>query len=221
MGKGDDTQGCVGCHGPGGAHRKNNPGTAGHPTADAGSGDRRIEGCETCHDVHAPAPPTTECASCHDEQGAAAARGGHAGASCQSCHPPHSNVPPPPASASGANPASRRCLTCHAPDGRGSELRIAAWTHPDTAFLPDGSRWKPLGKVPLFDRSGQRVAPGQNGALACNSCHATHGPVAGVGEDKLRLPDWKKACSACHGADGLALYQWFHQPKRREEVVGP
>ncbi len=219
----EDPTGCRSCHEPGGAAAKRglNPGILGHPVENTGEGDRAIADCTSCHDVHDVREPTNECADCHGDPAASFARGGHGEATCLDCHPAHRAAPAPPPSAQGANPSSAPCLACHAEDSAGgSEKRLAAWSHPETVFMPDGSRWEPLGELPLFDTAGSLVPAGQNGSLACRSCHLVHGPAADGNHDELRRPEWKATCAACHGSDALPLYRYFHDPKRRENAVG-
>ena len=176
-----------------------------------------LEGCGTCHDVHAPnrAP---DCAGCHPIEAGLAHRGGHGDASCRDCHTAHAPAPTAPRSARGTNPVSARCLACHTEDARGAATsRVAAFDHPAAVFLPDGRRWEPLRGLPLFDEGGQQIADGQNGAMTCQTCHRVHGPEPGDGP-KLGRAGWKQACAACHGIDALPLYQWFHDARRRHAV---
>lgn len=212
-----DPGGCRDCHAPGrkGGKRGVEPGKLGHAVDGAGEGIRALEGCATCHDVHEPAADPRPCGECHAEEARASEGRGHGKQDCLACHPMHGARPRPPASAAKANPASARCLGCHAEDASGkSEKRVDAWEHPAPVFLPDGRRWEPLGELPLFDDAGEPVAKGQNGDLTCSSCHRTHGAEEGD-VDHMRRPGWQKACAACHGADALPLYRWFHRPDRR------
>ena len=219
----EDPTGCRGCHGPGAsaATAGVNPGVLGHPVEGAGDGDRAVADCASCHDIHDVREPIKTCAECHVDEGASFDRGGHGDSACADCHPPHRASVAPPPTAMAANPSSRPCLACHATDARAAaKKRLAYWGHPETVFLPDGSRWQPLGEVPLFDDAGVEVPKGQNGSLTCLSCHLVHGPAPGGSHDKLRRPDWKNTCSACHGSDALPLYRYFHDPERRESTVG-
>lgn len=205
-----DPRGCLECHADDG------PGRSGHPV-DASltpAGDPLT--CLSCHDPHrADRPDALACRGCHAAQGAAAAAGGHGRATCLDCHPAHADAAVP---AGPENPASRRCLACHEP-GRVAEgaPAVAAHTHPAPMFLPDGSRWTPLAGLVLYGPDGAPAAPGDNGDLACGSCHLTHGPE---GADHLRRASgWKEACAACHGEDGLVLYRTFHDPTRRAALM--
>lgn len=207
-----DPSGCLMCHGPGGKGAKPGirPGQLGHEIS-AGEGARKIDGCQTCHDAHSASVPTAAfCEKCHDDQAAAHARGGHGSATCLDCHPPHSS----PRLARNADPLAARCLGCHGEGAAGSTKQVSTFQHPVPLFLPDGSRWKPLGTLPLFDEQGHQVAPGDNGNLSCPSCHETHGPGPD-GRSKLRRDGWKEACSACHGTDALSYYQTWHRPDLR------
>ncbi len=208
-----DPTGCRSCH-------DDKTGRVGHPVNEPEPSADPLE-CTSCHgSVHKPRKQATACASCHDKQEQARIRGGHGDALCTSCHSAHQAVALSPAHP-GLNPGSRRCLTCHGAGGDATQ--VEEFEHAEPVFLPDGdTRWTPLGLLPLFDKQGKPVPAGENGALTCSSCHATHGPDATKPGDNLRLPRWKEACSACHGDDSLALYRYFHEPSRRANLeVGP
>ncbi len=218
-----DPSGCLSCHGAGGAVAKASvrPGVLGHPVdGELHGGDKALT-CESCHAAHDPRPKdAARCESCHKEQAEADHRGGHGEASCQDCHPPHSSAPVAKVAA-GTNPRSATCLACHA-EGSGSERapKVASFTHEAMVFAPDGSRWTPLGDLPLFAADGTEQPRGTNGALTCSSCHLTHGPDAKEPGDNLRRPGWKEACAACHGEEALPLYRYFHQPDRWDDLEG-
>ncbi len=211
--------GCLSCHGPGGRAGRSGaaPGTRGHPVTGVGDAARAVDGCLTCHDAHDPGPAPA-CASCHVPQGEAASRGGHGTAECMDCHPVHGDAPKPPRAAAAENPASRPCLACHAPESTRA-TPIATAEHPMQVFLPDGSRWGALAELPLFDAEGAPAPEGVNGSLTCQSCHRVHGPEPGDKAGLLR-PRGMEPCAACHGADALPLFRWFHDPVRRARVVG-
>jgi hypothetical protein len=61
------------------------------------------------------------------------------------------------------------------------------------------------------------VPAGESGALACATCHWTHGPEGAV--DSLRRRGWEFPCASCHGDDALPLYRYFHQPERRAGII--
>jgi len=214
-----DPDGCLSCHGKGGAEFEANiePGTLGHPV-----GVQDLT-CLSCHDAHHPDNPPP-CTKCHEDQKAAFARGGHGTAQCRDCHPPHSPRPSLPASlvpkGTQINPKSMQCLACHAPGTKSTARKVAALQHPAMVFLPDGTRWSPLGKLPLYDSGGNLMSAGRNGDLTCLSCHEIHGPDGKKPGDHLRRPDWQEACSACHGDDALVLYRFFHNPEARKGVGG-
>lgn len=221
-----DPDGCLTCHGPRGkvAKADAHPGSRGHPAdGRAIPGETERLTCRTCHDPHeAGMPDDAGCAECHEEQGQADARGGHGDASCLDCHPAHDDVPKARATAETSNPAALRCLACHGPGARAADApTVSAFAHPAPVFLPDGRRWSPLGDLPLYGPDGKAVAAGQNGDLICQSCHLTHGPDAKRKGDKLRRPDWERACSSCHGEEALPLYRYFHAPERREGLGRP
>lgn len=217
-----DADGCLGCHGPKGSAAKAGvqPGVLGHPVdGKVHEGQKEALVCEACHGTHDPtvADASSTCKDCHEEQGAAKARGGHGSATCLDCHPMHSAAPT--ARIAGVNPASARCLSCHAEGaGTGGAPVVTAFEHPDMIFQPDGTRWKPLGGLPLYAADGTEEPVGENGDLACSSCHLTHGPDAAEPGDNLRRPGWKEACTSCHGEDALPLYRYFHRPDRRSDL---
>lgn len=216
-----DPLGCTSCHGPKG---KGGAVTALHPLGAKAPNGSTVS-CASCHtDAHAPSKaPAAGCADCHTEQAQAQKAGGHAGhgdVACVTCHNPHKASATAGLAPAGTNPASLRCLTCHSESARGQAEapKVAAYEHPAPVFKTDGTRWEPLGGLPLYDKRGIAVGPKENGALTCQSCHLTHGPAEGA--EKLRRPDgWKEACASCHGADSLVLYRYFHQPDRRKDIV--
>ena len=220
-----DPQGCLGCHGKGGAAAKAGvlPGVLGHPVdGEAHGTTTKALTCESCHDAHNPRTDKSVagCESCHAEQASAAHRGGHGQATCLDCHPMHSAAPKATV-ASSVNPRAATCLACHAEgSANGAAPKVASFTHPAMVFAPDGSRWTPLGSLPLFAADGSQQPAGTNGALTCSSCHLTHGPDAAEPGDNLRRPGWKEACSACHGENALPLYRYFHQQQRWPDVEG-
>ena len=212
------TDGCLGCHGEGApqAPPGSSPGRRGHPVT-----GEDLDGCASCHDVHDAAAPPADCAGCHEDPAAEAARhGGHGGVPCVDCHPAHAAPLPPPPSAADANPSARPCLACHASDASGEGPTITHASHPDPVFAPDGSRWTPLAALPLFAADGTQQPPATNGALTCGSCHRTHG--AGPDDvEPLRRAGILPACAACHGSDALPLLRWFHLPDRRADILPP
>lgn len=217
-----DPTGCLGCHGPGerATPRKARPGQVGHPVDGRAFGEDKTLTCLSCHDAHAADKPTAaDCATCHEEQKVAAARGGHGDATCIDCHPAHSSAPA--YTKAGTNPSAERCLACHAIDAPDEAApKTEHWEHPVPAFKPDGTRWTPLAGLTLYAPDGTPAAPGSNGDLTCQSCHVVHGPETS-GEDHLRrASSWKAACSSCHGDDALVLYRYYHNPERRADLRG-
>lgn len=192
-----DPVGCTACH-TGTTLRHHDPAAEGAPD------------CTTCHAAHDPVPVQKSCTDCHEGPAAAAARGGHGDLGCTACHAPHDDAPVARVS---ANPASQRCLTCHGPGG--SARRIESWTHEAPVFGGDGPRWQALEGIVLAASDGSPAPSGQGGELVCTTCHTVHGPHATDPGDHLRRPEWEEACSACHGADGLVLYRYFHEPGKR------
>jgi len=202
-----DPNGCLSCHGKGsetwraGVHPK----AEGHPVG------RKDLTCQTCHDPHEPNKEPKACISCHEEHVGAIATAGHGQVDCAECHPPHAK---PPMAKLDRNPSANRCLACHAVSAPTTAPKVENDQHPAPVFHPDGSRWAPLGDLPLFDAKGNQVPSDQNGDLVCMSCHRPHDPDPKTKGDHLRRDGWEATCSACHGRDGLILYRYFHQPNR-------
>ena len=230
-----DPNGCLDCHGKGKKHavRGQSPGERGHPvdgkvhTAGdsgpaagdsgraAGDSGREPLTCASCHDAHRPEP--VACDGCHTAQAAERDRGGHGKAACLDCHPAHQDLPL--ARETDHNPRSWTCLGCHGEEhGRVGVSRVAEFEHPAPVFEPDGTRWEPLGGLPLFAPDGTTQPKGVNGEMACMTCHLVHGPDPDEPKAKLKRPGWEKPCAACHGDNALALYRYFHQPDRRTGI---
>jgi predicted CXXCH cytochrome family protein len=221
-----DPHGCRSCHAAGARFARDgaDPGVDGHPVLGETESGKKLESCLDCHDPHlADKPDERRCGECHAEQGAAQKRGGHGGAACGDCHPAHSHASWDGARRGELNPSSARCLSCHAAGGGAEEgvPVVSDYEHPEPVFLPDGRRWTPLGDLPLYGEDGERVAAGRNGDLGCESCHLLHGPDEKQPGTKLRRPAWKAACGACHGADALRFYLYFHEPERRGRGATP
>ncbi|MCA9493564.1 MAG: hypothetical protein KC621_26715 [Myxococcales bacterium] len=211
-----DPRGCLSCHGkPGGS--QGTPGKLGHPVDGRVMADGEHLDCLACHDPHAANRPSADdCADCHAEQGQAHDAGGHGRATCLDCHPAHGR---PPGWTGSENPASARCLACHAESrARPNTPMVSSYEHPSPQFLPDGSRWTPLGGLTLFAPDGSIAPNGTNGELTCQTCHVVHGPDGGA--DHLRRSGgWQEACASCHGDDALILYRDFHDPERRGSLL--
>lgn len=214
-----DPNGCLSCHAPGKKHARRgvDPGRLGHPVdgeVHAASGDAPLT-CASCHDAHRP--EAVDCKSCHQEQAQADDRGGHGKAECLDCHPAHGASPT--VREPDHNPRSWSCLACHgASRGTTDAPKVAEFEHPAPVFEPDGTRWEPLGTLPLYAPDGSDQAQGVNGEMACLTCHLVHGPDVGEPKAKLKRPGWEKPCAACHGDNALILYRYFHQPERRKGV---
>jgi len=198
--------------------------------------------CTTCHPAgrygafpHDGEVKPVNCAMCHPSQVKVLATTVHTDealravehakpmmdddqSTCMACHPPHAGKGLAEPSFGKLNRRSRPCVACHAQEGSGA-VQVDGYEHPLHVFDAEGERWGALTTIPLFDEQGRVVDPGQAGALTCNSCHSNHGPDAGP--EHLRRPGWQKACAACHGADSLALYRYFHRPDRRAHIVVP
>ncbi len=213
-----DPRGCLSCHGPGGRADKRGvqPGKVGHPV-DGRDADGEPLTCLSCHDAHEAERPTAgSCTECHQTEASAAARGGHGKATCIDCHAAHeSTLTLTRIGSSKLNPASGRCLACHAPTAAGANApKVAQFEHPAPMFKPDGTRWTPLGGLPLFDKSGAEVGATENGDLTCQSCHLVHGPDEKRTGKLRRAEGWQTACASCHGDEALVLYQDFHTAER-------
>ncbi|MFT7519660.1 MAG: putative CXXCH cytochrome family protein [Kiritimatiellia bacterium] len=203
VGIGESAKECQSCH------KQGYDGTVGHPHGGADE-----IGCASCHtSAHKPTPPKA-CGECHEEQKAAASRGGHGDQSCQDCHAPHAS---PPKTAFAANPRSAPCLACHGAGG--SAKPVVAWEHKARLFGTSSVRWEPTKGLALYDKQGQPVASGDGGELACQTCHTVHGDHADKPGDSLRRPGWQGPCGACHGDEALMLYRWFHSPDRRKGLT--
>lgn len=220
-----DPKGCLTCHGAGNEYEPETarPGRDGHPHFDRDGGLAQtrppLRTCMSCHTLaHDPRQLKDDsCEGCHDAQAAEQARGGHGTATCMDCHPAHEPMPALVASTAKLNPVSRRCLSCHSGETRVelAKEKVAEYDHPEMVFRPDGQRWTPLGNLPLFDPSGERVPAGQNGDLTCISCHTTHGPEEGRPARGLKRSGWEEPCAACHGQEALPFFLYFHEPKMR------
>lgn len=211
-----DPAGCRSCHDSG----RTRPGQQGHPVDGQEHDGAEPLTCGTCHEAHDPtAGELAACGRCHDEQAEAKARGGHGQTACIDCHPVHERTQL--ARVPGVNPLANRCLACHAEGAdSGDTPRIEAFEHEVPVFKADGTRWTPLGTLPLFSPTGEKVPADVNGELTCPSCHLTHGPDPKKPGDNLRIPGWEPTCSACHGADSLPLYQYYHKPERWKGIGG-
>jgi hypothetical protein len=191
-----------------------------HPTARYGAfpheGEVKPVNCTMCHPKQTQVLATTV----HNEEALRAVDSQHVvlaeGQSyCIACHPPHAGQGRAEPAFAKLNRRSRPCVACHDHEGS-TAVQVHGYEHPLHVFDAEGPRWGALTTLPLFDNMGRVVEPGQRGALTCNSCHSNHGPDADP--DHLRRPGWQKACAACHGADSLALYRYFHKPQRREHI---
>lgn len=199
----------------------NMPCTTCHPAANFGNfphkGEAPPVNCAMCHPKQAKVIETTV----HTSEAMHAVEMGHplmteVQSACLACHPPHAGQGYAEPEFVEVNRRSRPCLACHGED-RADAPQVHIYEHPLHVFDSEGPRWGALTTLPLFDEQGRVVPEGQAGALTCNSCHSNHGPDADP--EHLRRPGWQKACAACHGADSLALYRYFHKPERRSHIV--
>lgn len=200
VGPAEDPLACRSCH--------DDIGGFGHPIG-AAEGDAT---CTTCHGVHEYDSVTPECGSCHEDQGAAASRGGHGQLGCSECHTPHAVET---LARADTDPRSRRCLSCHGPGGDAKTVEV--WQHDARVFAGEGTRWEPLQGLLLVNPDGSPAGAKQGGDLACVTCHMVHGPNADEPGDSLRRPGWEEPCAACHGSDARRMYRWYHDAERRKE----
>jgi predicted CXXCH cytochrome family protein len=214
-----DPDGCMGCHGQGGEAFVEGcePGVLGHPLVGA-EHDGEPLACTSCHDLHRPGLDKEDaCLDCHREQHEDAERGGHGTTTCIDCHPVHTAYGFDHTTFPEVNQRSWPCLDCHSGGRDADAPQVEDYQHPAPIFEVEGARWHPLGKLPLFDEEGMEVPAGESGALACATCHWTHGPEGAV--DSLRRRGWEFPCASCHGDDALPLYRYFHQPERRAGII--
>ncbi len=192
-----------------------------HPTSRYGSfphqGDVKPVSCGMCH----PKQTNVLEGTVHNSEAMHGVQMTHpmleeGQSACLTCHPPHAGDGYGEAEYGLVNRRSRPCLACHV-DERSDAPQVYGYEHPLHVFDAEGARWGALTTIPLFDEQGRVVADGEAGALTCNSCHSNHG--SDVAPEHLRRPGWQKACAACHGADSLALYRYFHKPERRSHIV--
>lgn len=150
--------------------------------------------CPTCHDPHGKGKNMLRvksfsalCLTCHEDK--KLINGGpHDGKvispqtddSCEPCHSIHASYMD-----DSTDPMGEVCQVCH-----GNELKS------QMGHGPKGSPvWKILeGKLPLFDRSGER---NPLGFISCPSCHDVH---RGKGDGAMRAgrKDPAKLCLLCH-----------------------
>jgi len=217
---------CATCHNPHqwDPERPEARGAEGKP----GSGENRFlrvrngsEGrlCRGCHGEKGTIDGTP-----HDAARLAADHGGRLpenGNGCGTCHRVHNGKGPRMWAlkpATGSDPISSLCLSCHAEPGVAGERSIGEHTHPvDVPISGIGitasiERWLARGRnlfengklapLPLFDALGQRSARGGN--VTCATCHDPHqhtpGGAVAEGGRFLRLPNDAEAtlCRNCH-----------------------
>ncbi len=218
---GGNAIGCYTCHDPhGGATRAG----ALLRTADVHGG---IDLCVSCHTDMRQVVVTAHSAAAMTQHGFSAQ-------ACGPCHQVHGDpklIKPdllwPTALAAADAPASdAQCVGCHRADGGAKAPRIA--THPDVPlFDPLASTG---GGLPLFDAAGRRDPVGK---IGCPTCHLPHGrPMPDLPLDAQRTPELRaqriqlrpfdppNACTACHGADALWRFLYFHDPARRNAPQG-
>ncbi|RIK63280.1 MAG: hypothetical protein DCC65_16295 [Planctomycetota bacterium] len=129
----------------------------------------------------------------------------------------------------GGGAADAHCTACHRAGGAARAPGIA--THPEVvmqtvaAAVADSS-------LPLYDTEGK---PGTSGRIACGTCHLPHGRQLEANESvrlaelttqevraqrlMLRPFTAPNLCTACHGADALRRFLYFHDAGRRTASV--
>ncbi len=127
-------------------------------------------GCQSCHNKHAPVPPTP-CSECHAPIAAKSLFKGHR---CLGCHSPHQ----------APVPWFSRCVTCHAPEA--AATRVLSGTHSNCK----GCHEPHTDKLPSCQgchqsRPGSHASKGHEKCLTCHESHA----VKVQGRDK---------CLTCH-----------------------
>lgn len=124
----------------------------------------------------------------------------------------------------GRTPSERLCLGCHSQAGGAKDPLVMR--HPETAL-------KKLTDV-IKNPSELQKKLSAIDQITCSTCHLPHGkeppidPNAPVQSRRVRLSQSKpmlranvdrEICSTCHGIDSARVYLYFHNPKKRAEVL--
>jgi len=220
---------CLACHGQEGMKSEKGKDISIHPEKHAAS-VHGILGCTDCHTAikdfpHAAKIPKVECATCHAEQAADAAKSVHAvlgDAACSSCHGNVHEIALP------AKLQPGKCAECHADElkefAQSIHGRAAKAGDPDAPTCT--SCHGPVHAIQASDEPRSAVAR-RNQPAACAKCHADAGfvsrhkiPVLHPVEQYLQSVHGRAAlqgkdaatCSDCHGSHGI-LPAWEAQSK--------
>ena len=133
-----------------------------------------------------------------------------------------------------ASTIEKMCLSCHAKGQAGQSKIPPKLQHPDHVLVwSNNIRKKRITKnvlpdIPVFDKSGKRA---HVGIITCLSCHDPHQWQPGSkkpGDGKKHEGDAMNSflrnknselivCSACHGADSIFRYKYFHGETSRRK----
>lgn len=155
--------------------------------------------CTACHQPHAVPAGEAACRDCHTEESAHMPQRDHH--ECVSCHTPHQPQ----------EPASERCVECHA-DDQASATPVAAHRACDACHQPH-EPGPPDGPACAVCHSveARKVASGPAGHRTCDGCHTVHQPqeVEPCGgchrEQRLQAataPAPHRDCANCHTNHG-------------------
>ena len=190
--------------------------------------------------IPAGQPPATLCGKCHAEAGhIETSLHNHKSLeqqisqphACAPCHRVHATPGMPRARLwaardwpEGAGESERLCLGCHSAEGGAAVPAVAS--HPKTTMKDiKKATTRPAAMLDHLGRINQ---------ITCSTCHATHGldpalpaatgkpvrdrvVIAGL-ETLLRPRVDRELCAACHGIEGIRMYLYYHDPKKRLEA---
>ncbi|HEY3490676.1 MAG TPA: cytochrome c3 family protein [Candidatus Deferrimicrobiaceae bacterium] len=242
---------CISCHPP---HQDTKPdsGCAGcHERKEAGTAARHIgkgTGCVACHRVHpkeggGEKKPERVCIGCHPktERIVGTPHGDIEGGPCGSCHPAHKDLPPPEVRRKPSDELflpNLPCLRCHQEGGiaplpplseHPSRKRKVPTNYGGSVILetliPMVGRFLEAGK-PMFPLYDEGLTPGNNGRIACLTCHDPHAGIgmSPDGKDRaagayLRDPSDNfiaEICEGCHRGEASEHVRKFHTLPRKE-----
>jgi len=211
---------CLACHGQAGMKSEKGADISIRPEKHAAS-VHGVLGCKDCHTAikdfpHPATIPKVQCASCHDDQAADAAKSIHAVLGQTACASCHGNVHEIGA-ATKAQPA--KCSECHA--GEVKELVESIHGRAAKAGDPDAptcvSCHGPVHNIQSSSDAASAVAK-RNQPAACAKCHANPGflsrhkiPILRPVEQYLQSVHGRAVlagkdaatCADCHGIHGI------------------
>ncbi len=211
---------CLACHGQAGMKSEKGVDISIRPEKHAAS-VHGVLGCKDCHTAikdfpHPATIPKVQCASCHDDQAADAAKSIHAVLGQTACASCHGNVHEIGA-ATKAQPA--KCSECHA--GEVKELVESIHGRAAKAGDPDAptcvSCHGPVHNIQSSSDAASAVAK-RNQPAACAKCHANPGflsrhkiPILRPVEQYLQSVHGRAVlagkdaatCADCHGIHGI------------------